>query len=149
MTAISRAGTVLNCQLPQIISNQAFLSHIPGGATTTTSSSFANTATTFSFTKYSALTKVRIDFHVSLWINGSVQTIAEFAVRMNSTDFVCIYAAMDVATSHRSWKGSCMVPDLPAGAYSIQPRWRRAGGAGTVTMDGSDRMRIAAWEVQE
>lgn len=149
MTAIARAGTVLTAQLPQIISNQAFLSHTPGGATTTTSSSFANTAATFSFTKYSALTQVRIDFHASLWINGTVQTVAEFAVRMNSIDHVCLYVPMDVASSHRSWKGSTMIPDLPAGAYTIQPRWRRVSGSGTVTMDGSDRMRIAAWEVQE
>ncbi len=148
MSAIVRVGQSLTALQMQIMANQVFGATLGGVGVTPGGTAFVNLGSGVLFTKYSALTQVRVDFHVSFWINGAVPTAAEFAINF-IVDYPVLWAHMDRGTSVRGWKGSAILSGIPAGLFNVQPRWRIASGAGSPIFDGACRFSFAVWEVQE
>lgn len=118
---------------------------------TTTSSSFANIggSTSVSFTKVDASSRLRVDLHVSCFVTGSVPDVAEFGVLINGTDYAIMKGTISAASIHKTFSGIRLIGGIAAGTYTVQARWRRVSGSGTVTGDGDDRLSFAVMEVQE
>jgi hypothetical protein len=125
------------------------LSYVPGGTTSSTTTSWANLGSSTSFTKIDIYTRIRFDMHVSCWISGAVPTVASFGVLINSVDYEIAVMSMAVASSHRAFCGFLIIPAISVATYTVQPRLRRVSGTGTVNVDISDRIKLSIWEIQE
>lgn len=105
---------------------------VSSGTDTTTSASYVNLAgtgstTSFTFTKALAATRLKVTM-LAGWGGTGVATV-QFAVRVNSTDFdiakAIVASAVDGFTG-----GVVYISGLAAGAWTVQGRWLKAGGAG-------------------
>lgn len=124
----------------------------PSGSSTTTSSSFADTASTssVSFTKVDDQSRLRVDFHATCYVTGSVPDEVEFAVRFNSVDYLIAEGRLETASVHKQFSGVRIITvNAAAGTYTVQGRWRRSSGSGTITMDTNDFLSFAVSEAQE
>lgn len=150
MPIAPRADQPLTSALLQVISNQVFFELTPPSGTNT-SAIYANLPGTSStvITKRVPETQLRCELHTSCWVNGAVPTSTEFGIRINGVDYPLVYQTISASFTHRYFYGSAILPGIAAGALSVQLRWRRAAGTGTATVDGSDRFRLAIWEVLE
>jgi hypothetical protein len=123
------------------------------GTNTTTSATYVNMAgtgavTSFSFTKkYSAaVTQVKVDFHATFYGTGSGAAVS-FAVLIGATDYdVTRFALSSIAVRQQS-SGVRLISGLAAATYTVQCRWRRTAGAGTLTRDVDDWLSVTATEV--
>lgn len=112
----------------------------PANDTTTsnTYSSLTSTNTSVSFTKKLASTAIRIDLHVTAGSSASATTMV-IGVQINSVDYDVIQFKSDVANARFSLSGTAIVAaGLAAGTYTVQIRWKRTNGAGTVQRFISD-----------
>lgn len=120
------------------------------GSGTTTSSSYANFPATssFSFTKQysSSDTSLKVDLHVTSYAT-SVTSSVSFGVNINSTDTDVAQLTYNTANNHTQTSGTKVITGLAAGTYTVQIRWKRTGGAGTVTVDGADWVSMTVQEV--
>lgn len=114
---------------------------------TTTSSSFANMGapSSVSITKVLAATRLRVDFYTSAWPNA-IDTSVEYAILLNGVDHPIAHMMMNANGPHVHASGVRFLP-VPAGTYTAQARWRRSGGAGTVTRDVNDLLTMSVQEV--
>jgi len=124
-----------------------------GGSDTTTSASYVNMAgagavTSFSFTKRWTPTRVRIDMHQILFQNGGSFPFAQLGVRINSVDYDVVGATITAAATNTMFSGLAYIPAsaIPAGTYTVQARWKRASGTGTLTRDGGGWLSFSARE---
>lgn len=133
------------------LANCACVNMHPSITATTNSSSFADTASTssVSFTKVDADSRLRVDFHASCSVTGSVPSSAEFAVRINGVDYAIVKNTISVAALRKTFSGIQLIGSIAAGTYTVQGRWRRASGSGTLAMDPNDTLSFTISEVQE
>lgn len=151
MSLIFRAG-VDPIRYPQLqaLSNCQVAAGQYSGSATTTSSSFANTqaAASVSFTKYDAASRLRVDVHTAL-SSATAAADAEFAILINSTDYVVTNAVLTNITVHKQCSGVVFVSGIAAGAHTATLRWRRTAGSGTLTVSSAYSFSIAVSECQE
>lgn len=115
---------------------------------TTTSGSYVDMPATssFSFTKIHASTSIALTMDVSL-LSTAASTIARFGVRINSVDYDITEVTFNVSNTHLRGSGTRDVAAaLAAGAYTIQGRWLRTTGAGTLTIS-NDWFSMRATEI--
>lgn len=106
------------------------------GTDTTTSATYVNLAgtgstTSFSFTKISAATRLLFRCSAGFYVTDGGTSI-DFAVLVNGTDYFLTRLGDTVSANvNLTASGFVYVSGLAAGAYTIQGRWKRAGGVGT------------------
>lgn len=137
--------------------NLASSGSVNGVATTsgnndTTSASFVSLAgtgsvTSFNFTKRYTDSRIKVQMNATCFCITSVSN-ADFGVLINGTD-TFMFRIILTATSQRvtGVGGIVDVSGVPAGVHSIQGRWRRATGTGTLRRDTGDWLYISALEV--
>lgn len=118
-------------------------------AGTTTSASYVNMPGTpqVSFTKVDAASKVRIDFHASLYTTA-YPTHVQFGVNIGGSDTLIAELEMNIQDFHHQVSGVNLISGLAAGTYTVQGRWRRGAGPGTLTTTTDDQTSFAVSEVQ-
>jgi hypothetical protein len=125
------------------------------GSDTTTSDTYVNLAgtgavTSVSFTKLVSTTRIRVAL-AGTFFTSAATTGAMFGVNIGGTDYDVIRHSHNTAgTSIRlPFSGFAFVAaGVAAGNYTVQGRWRRTAGAGTLTRDNNDWLSIEAMEVQ-
>lgn len=121
------------------------------GSDTTTSASYVSLAgtgsiTSFSFTKQRGDTALLVTMHVTLYATNTANE-AMFGVQINSIDYDIVKFYINPATTHHAASGSAFIEGIDAGTYTIQGRWKRTQGTGTLTRDPGDWLSISALEV--
>lgn len=124
------------------------------GTNTTTSATYVSMAgtgsvTSFSFTKHAALTRIRIDMALTFYSNATTSG-GRFGVQIDGVDYdICqLRAGLPAATAHLQVAGFRLLPaGIAAGVYTVQGRWLRTEGAGTLTRDTGDWLAISAREI--
>ena len=121
-----------------------------GGTGTTTSASYSNVPATSSFSFTKGLTATRL--HVNLSIDtfctavGGGERIA-IAVLVSGTDYVVAAHSYGAANQYELASGMVFISGLVAGVYTIQARWQRFNGAGTVSINSDGWLSMACAEV--
>jgi hypothetical protein len=125
----------------------------PSSTDNLTSDTYVNisatgTTTSFSFTKRSADTRLKIEMHATFF-SSSVSGGARFGVNINSTDYdVSSYSgALPAANARVFASGVRYVASIPAGTHTVQARWRRADAVGTITRVAADWLSVSVLEV--
>lgn len=120
------------------------------GAGTTTSGSYANIAATssFSFTKQHNSTGLFVA--VALIHYAATNTaVSKLGVLINGTDYDLVGSyPFGVAGQQQCAVGFRRIPSINAGTYTIQGRWLRVSGTGTLTTDANGWISLHALEVQ-
>jgi len=128
---------------------------VTAGTDTTTSTTYVNLAGTgsqasFSFTKYATATRVHLDLTASYFTTASTSG-AMFGLRINGVDYdvALLRAVLPAANAHLQAAGFTYVAAsvIPAGTYTVEGRWKRMEGAGTLTRDTGDWLAISAREL--
>lgn len=118
-------------------------------AGTTTSGTYANMPATSSvnLTKASANTRLRIEFACTTFVTVA-STIVQFGVLVNSTDYDISRLFFNPASTHQACPtGVVYISGLAANIWTVQARWRRVSGTGTVTTDANDWVTLDVQEV--
>jgi hypothetical protein len=128
----------------------------PSGGNNTNSATFIDQTdiTPFQFNKMFDATYVRAAMYVTCYtdVDG---TAGRFAFRFNPLDSGSTYTPVDYdmvfiklenGNGHQPGYHNYRIVGLPAGSYSVQLRWRRQAGTGTVRIDGND---IFVFELDE
>lgn len=121
------------------------------GGITTASSTYAAlpSDTSVSFTKLYTVTALRIDMYTYPWVSGSASTEVEFSAQINAVDHVIATAFFNATALRHLCSGvERKASGLAAGTYTIQPRWRRITGAGTVNLDTLSDFYMTVMEVR-
>lgn len=122
------------------------------GGDTTVSGSMANMAgspTSVSFVKRFSATALEVFLMPGFYITGAVAGV-DFGVLINGVDYlVTSQNQSNVAlNNHVQLAGAIKTSNaLPAGTYTVQQRWRRLSGAGTITRDLNDLTTMVVREV--
>lgn len=119
------------------------------GASSTTSATFVNLPATssFSFTKLHTSTRLKAEMHVTCFIATATGGV-RFALQIAGTDYDIAGYTFNATADHRQISGTRYLPaGIAAGALTIQGRWRRNGGAGTLNIDAGDWLSISVAEV--
>lgn len=126
---------------------------IPTGDTTT-SAAYTNFDTvSFMFTKRFNSTAVRIDYVVSCYTVGAVDTKPQFGIDFVDQTTLAVYRydifsmLINPISTHTPMSAVAKITGLPAGVYEAQAIWLRASGAGTLTVDSNDWVSLMASEV--
>lgn len=121
------------------------------GTTTTTSAAYVNMAgtgaqTSFSFTKLRSDTDLVVFMAVSRYDATSAST-AMYGVNINSTDYDMMLHILNQTLNHQFAAAQRNISGLAAGAYTVQARWKRQGGTGTLTRDNLDWLSVHVMEM--
>lgn len=133
------------------LSNVAGINTVSGANDTTTSGSYANLAATssFSFTKIRGNgSGIKIEMHITC-LSTATGTVGKFGVNINGVDYDVCQITFDAANTQVQASGVVVAaPNLAAGTYTVQGRWKRTTGAGTMTRNITTHwLSIAAMEV--
>jgi hypothetical protein len=127
---------------------------VTSGSDTRAAGTYANMAGTGSVTSFSlvkALTPTRIRVDVAATFFSSVATSgARFGVLIDGVDYdVCQLRATVAANEHVTAAGFIYIGAsvVAAGTWTVQGRWLRTEGAGTLSRDSADWLAISAREV--
>lgn len=129
---------------------RAGLNSNAGSGSLTTTAAYANlpAPSSVSFTKQLNTTRLKVDLHVSC-IANAINTIAFFGVQVGGADYdVSSFVARGSAGITQMVSGVLYVPaGVTAGILTVQIRWKRTFGTGTVSIDGNDRVSLSIEEV--
>lgn len=121
-----------------------------GTSGTTTSSTYADVPGTssVSFTKVRTASRICLRLAAAFFLTDVAGTTVTFALRINGVDYpVAAHAlgtlSINVVTAGFATVGASVVP---AGTYTVQARWKRSGGTGTVNRDTGT---VISFEVEE
>ena len=108
---------------------------VTSGTDTTTSSSYVNMAgsgsvTSVSFTKVLSVTNIKVSMAVG-WENASNTSLVKFGVLVDGTDYDVCQSILNATLTIGFAAGDVIITGVAAGTYTIQGRWKRAGGTGT------------------
>lgn len=136
---------------PRVLSRSAGVgADGPGTQDDTTSSTYVNMTGTssFSFTKDYSDTDVKVEMALTFF-SSSTGSGVRYGVRINSTDYnVGKYSqTLPTAGVHLPTSGIAFISGIPAGTYTVQGRWLRLAGAGTLSRASTDWLSISATEV--
>ena len=121
-----------------------------GGNDDTTSASFANMAgsgavTSFSFTKRYAASAVWLD--MTAWMfSATSASDTEIAVQIDGV-YYAIFEGAVALNVHIPVNGHRKLTGITSGVKTIQARWRRSAGSGTLRRNAGDWLSITAMEV--
>jgi hypothetical protein len=125
---------------------------VTSGTDTTTSATYVNMAgtgsvTTFSFTKRTANTRVKLEMNAG-FTNAVGTSLVDFALQIGGTDYQMGHTIQLVVTATQQFSGVRIVSGIPAGVYTVQCRWRREGGSGTPTRGSNEWLSASAEEIR-
>lgn len=105
-------------------------------------------STSFSFTKYAQASAIEIRMK-SLAFSTGTSTGLRLGVRISSTDYDVALAYYTSANIYVPVSGFAQVAaGLAAGTYTVQARWKRDSGSGTITTSSSiSELDMSAREV--
>lgn len=151
MSLIFYAGQRLNAAHLAALANEEIKQLSPGALNTTSATYVDITGASVSFTKIFAVTRVRFTLHLTHWVSAAIPTTADFAMRINAVDYpIALTYRNDTIGNHQAASGIAVVPGgLAAGAYTVQARWKRSAGTGTVQLDSNDRISFSVREIRE
>lgn len=118
----------------------------------TSSPAFADlgAGSSVSFTKRYTGTKVLVTMDVDFQTSSTGAGV-EFGILLNSVDYLIasLHQTLPVANARLHTSGAAILsPGIAAGTYAVKGRWRRTGGAGTITRyAGDDRISCILQEV--
>lgn len=98
------------------------------------------------FTKMRDDTNLLVDFRAMCFVTGAIATV-QFGVSIDGTDFDTTYFAFNVTGQHLAMSSIHLLGGVPAGDLTINARWRRVSGAGTLNANGDDMFSVAVREV--
>jgi len=118
------------------------------GGGTTTSASYVDvpSSSVTSITKVSSSTHLFVFLRATFY-STSTSTAALFGVGIGGTDYDMGYMFQDTAFLRLPVSGIRIISGIAAGAVTVQGRWKRPSGAGTLTMLTSDHINITAVEI--
>jgi hypothetical protein len=126
----------------------------PSGGSTTTSATFVNLpgSTGKTVSKGYGGTELELEIWAGVRANA-IGTQVELAVQLDNgagglTDYTIGRFYFDVANKHEQVGGILSTGVIAAGTYTARARWRRMGGAGTLTIDDFDRVSVRVREVR-
>lgn len=145
---IFASGQTLTASKLNAITNGAGLNNATGSGSTGLTSYVDFPATSsFSFTKIQAATIIKIDFHTLCYTTQSGD-VASFGVRINGTDYEVCRRSFSASSVIVQASGTKRIPSIPAGTYTVQIRYKRQSGSGSVTIQANDWVSCDATEVQ-
>lgn len=120
---------------------------------TMTSGTFVNlpstTTSSFSFTKRATSSSIRIDMGFRAFSASAGSTGLRLAVRINGVDYDVALGYFTTTDQYEAFAGFAYVAaGLAPGTYTVQARWRRSTGTGTITTNsGISELDMSAREV--
>lgn len=126
---------------------------VTSGTDTTTSGGYVNLAgtgsvTSFSFVKRFDSTRIRVQMGCAAMYSAvSNPTLAMLGVRINAVDTDVAQVFCATLNERYGNSGVARITGVPAGTYTVQGRWKRVSGPGTLTRDANDWLTIDASEV--
>jgi hypothetical protein len=147
-------GTIASVSTPHLPSSGSIsaIATTGGALNDSTSNTFVNlggtgSITSFSFTKRYSDSRIKVDMRASGYCITNL-SIPEFGVLINGVDTAMFTLPAMSATSQRQANSAVKeISGVPAGVHTIQGRWRRSTGTGTIRRDGGDWLTISALEV--
>jgi hypothetical protein len=130
--------------------NAAAISNV-GSAGTQNLTSYADMPATSSMTFVKAATATAILVHMNVvWFTTVTVTAGMFGVRINGVDYDVGKLMINEANVYRQFAGLAKIPAaaVPAGAYTMQMRWRQHTGTGTLTVAADSWWSMSATEVR-
>lgn len=120
-----------------------------GATDSSTSSSFANLAGTSSFdiTKGSSGSRLKVAMQATAFLSAGSNTRLEWAALVDGVDNVVTNTFINPTLTHTLFAGAVYISGLAAGTYTIQGRWRRVSGAGTLARGSDDWLHMSAIEL--
>jgi len=116
--------------------NSVGFGEFAGSTHSTTSGSYADLASPSSATivKSLASTTLKVSLYVQ-FASSATDTGVEFAVRISGTDYLVApyHQALPNDTARLTAAGTIFVTGISAGSHTVQVRWRRSSGAGTIS----------------
>ena len=135
---------------PRLICSESEGVNGDSAADTTTAAAYADMAgppASFTFHKHYDDSRIKVTMQVGCY-SDQANTDVRFGVRINGVDYDVCKFYFNTANQHHMTAGTVYVPGgIPAGSYTVQGRWYRLGGAGTLTRDANDTVSICADEV--
>jgi hypothetical protein len=122
------------------------------GTNDTTAAAYENMAgtgavTSFTFVKRYTATRIKVTVHASFYSVTSVSN-AKIGVRINGVDYDVIPSVPGIVNERQCWSATRFIAaGIAAGSYTVQLRWFRASGAGTIRRDNADLISVVAEEV--
>jgi len=156
---IHRFTTKLQLQAPTDIAyrtlgfEETIINQTPPPATTTTSATFVNIAgaSTGTFQKQYAETRVGLFMGMGMFATAG-GTVGQFALNISGGvgDITMGQVLLSAPSTENAPSTVNKVSGIPAGSYTITPRWRRVSGAGTLTTTASSgTLSFSAREIIE
>lgn len=129
----------------------AILPPSPGGAgDSTVSGTYVNLAgtSTVSFTKVVTSSRLILRLSAAFFITASAGTTAMFGLLINGVDYDVASFGTGTLSANVLAVGYALVAGgvVSAGTYTVQGRWKRSGGAGTLNRDTAT---MISFEVEE
>lgn len=114
----------------------------------TSSAAYANLLGTssFAFTKQDAASRLKVTIHAGGFVSVA-GTRPMYGVLLGATDYDVVSQTINVINSHTNISGFSYLTSVPAGAYTVQGRWRRAAGTGSITRNNEDWLSISVKEL--
>ena len=142
---ISRLGVA-------VASNSESINEVMG-ADTTTSATYVNLAAPSSLTFVKRNDDTRLYCDLNLIVSATVAAArADFAIEVDGTDYDIIAFFISGISVNQSVSGVLHIPGAaaggpPAGTYTVQVRWKRGSGVGTLSVGTPNRISFSVFEV--
>jgi hypothetical protein len=119
-----------------------------GVADATSSAAYANLLGTssFAFTKQDAASRLKVTIHAGGFVSVA-GTKPMYGVLLGATDYDVVSQTINTINAHTNVSGFSYLSGVAAGAYTVQGRWRRAAGAGSITRNTEDWLSISVKEL--
>lgn len=104
-------------------------------------------STSFSFTKGSSGTRLKVTMNVGAFISGAANTRPGFAVSIGGVDYDVVGMTINPLATHTINAGFVYLSGITAGTYTVQGRWRRISGTGTLARNSEDPVAISVLEL--
>lgn len=99
-----------------------------------------------SFTKRRADTRIKVDFRMGCFLTGVGNTRPSYAVRINGVDYEVVTQMVNPTSTHTTLSSIRYISSIAAGAYTVQARWLRAAGTGTIVRNADDWITLEVSE---
>lgn len=91
-------------------------------------------------------TQLSVDLRVSCFLTGATNSKPSFAVQVNSTDYEIVASLINPVSTHEFMAGLRLISGIPAGTYTVQARWLRVSGTGTLNRNSDDWFGLTVYE---
>lgn len=133
-----------------LVQNEGGLGNLTLGGGSTNVATYGDIpgSTSFSFQKLysSTQTKLRVWLSVTARVDVTF-TNSGWGVRVNGTDYDVAHNEFGTTSAHQCISGGIFITGVPAGTYTVQGRYKRDGGTGSIFVDNNDRLTVLMAEV--